>query len=198
MTGQREGHRVGFLSRSELERIGFKSLGENVSISDKCSIYSPETISIGSNVRIDDFCCLSGGGKGITIGSYVHIATYCVLYGKGGITLKDFSGLSSRVALFTVSDDFSGEFLTNPTVPKKYLRINEGKIILQKHVIIGTNSTILPNVEIGEGAAVGAHSLVERSLMPWGIYMGVPARKIRERSNRLLELEQELLRENQK
>jgi len=43
-----------FYSREELEKIGFKSIGENVLISDKTSIYNPQNIEIGSNVRIDD------------------------------------------------------------------------------------------------------------------------------------------------
>ena len=53
---------MGFYSREQLKKIGFKSLGKNVLISDKTSIYSPENISIGNNVRVDDFSILSAGG----------------------------------------------------------------------------------------------------------------------------------------
>jgi serine acetyltransferase len=49
-----------FLSREKLMEIGFKSIGENVLLSSKASIYGPENIEIGNNVRIDDFCILSG------------------------------------------------------------------------------------------------------------------------------------------
>ena len=59
-----------FYSDEELKKIRFKSLGENVLISKKASIYSPEKIIIGNNVRIDDFCILSGN---IQIGNHVHI-----------------------------------------------------------------------------------------------------------------------------
>ena len=52
---------MGFYSREQLEKIGFKFLGNNVLISDKTSIYSPENISIGNNVRVDDFSILSAG-----------------------------------------------------------------------------------------------------------------------------------------
>src|SRR4051794_31862358 len=152
----------------------------------------PDKISIGSNVRIDDFCCLIGGQKGINIGSYVHIAFFCIVLGNGGITLEDFSGLSSRVALYSATDDYSGISLTNPTVPKKYLNVSQGEVILNKHVIIGTGSTILPNVEIGEGSAVGAHSLVIKDLDSWGIYVGSPVTRIKKRNNNLLELEKQL------
>lgn len=54
---------MGFYSREQLEKIGFKFLGNNVLISDKTSIYSPENISIGNNVRVDDFSILSAGGR---------------------------------------------------------------------------------------------------------------------------------------
>lgn len=53
---------MGFYTREQLEKKGFKSIGENVLISDKTSIYSPQNISIGNNVRIDDYCVLSAGG----------------------------------------------------------------------------------------------------------------------------------------
>ena len=47
--------------------------------------------------------------------------------------------------------------------------------------IIGTNTVLLPGTRIGEGTVVGAGSLVNRDLAPWGIYVGSPARRIRER-----------------
>ena len=45
-----------FLSEIELQKMGFKFVGNNVKLSDKCSIYNPSNIEIGSNTRIDDFC----------------------------------------------------------------------------------------------------------------------------------------------
>ena len=76
-----------FYSVDELNTLGLKSFGENVLISRKCSIYSPEKISIGNNVRIDDFCILSGN---ISLGSHIHISAYSALYGTKGI-IMDFS-----------------------------------------------------------------------------------------------------------
>lgn len=74
-----------FYSRSELEHIGFATIGKNVLLSRKASIYSPAMISIGDNVRIDDFCILSGC---IGIGSQVHISAYVALYGVWESQLK--------------------------------------------------------------------------------------------------------------
>jgi len=92
------GMATSFLSREELMEIGFKSIGENVLLSSKASIYGPENIEIGNNVRIDDFCILSGK---IKLGSYIHIAAYSALFGgEESITMEDFTGLSSVYTQF--------------------------------------------------------------------------------------------------
>ncbi len=180
-----------FYSETELRSIGFKQIGENVSISRKTSIYGAENMIIGSNVRIDDFCILSGC---IIIGNYVHVAAYCAMFGGDqGIEMKDFTGLSSRSAIYAVSDDYSGQNLTNPTVEEQFRGVYGGKVTLEKHVVIGTGSTILPGVSIGEGSAVGSMSLVNKSLDAWGIYMGIPCQYRKARKKDLLKLEKEFL-----
>src|SRR5690554_6180070 len=108
---------MGYLNQSELSKMGLKSLGNNVQISKKASIYNPTQISIGNNVRIDDFAVISAGEHGIRLGDYVHIANFCGLVGNAEIWMDDFSGLSSRVFIYSSSDDYSGTALTNPTVP---------------------------------------------------------------------------------
>lgn len=65
--------------------------------------------------------------------------------------MRDFSTISSRCAVYAKSDDYSGSTLTNPMIPEEYLGILEGKVLLEKHVIVGSGSTILPDVVIGEG-----------------------------------------------
>ena len=79
--------------------------------------------------------------------------------------------------------------MTGPTVPEEYTGIKKGLIRIGRHAVIGTGTTILPGVTIGEGVAVGAMSLVRTSLEPWMIYAGIPARPIRSRSRDLLTLE---------
>ena len=103
--------------------------------------------------------------------------------------------MSSRCVIYAESDDYSGSHLTNPTVPEKYLGIVSGKVELGKHVILGSGTTILPGVCIGEGTAVGSMSLVNRSLDEWGIYAGIPCKYKKEREKKLLELEKELWQE---
>ena len=180
-----------FYDEEELKQLGFKRVGENVKISRKASIYGAGNIAIGNNVRIDDFCILSGC---IEIGNYVHIAAYASLFaGTAGIIMKDFSCVSSRCAVYAISDDYSGNSLTNPMVPDKYRGVREERVVLDKHVLVGTGSTILPGVFISEGASVGAMSLVNKSLEPWGIYVGIPCKKIKDREKTILHLEKEFL-----
>jgi galactoside O-acetyltransferase len=173
----------------------FKSRGKNVKISTMARFYNPEMISIGSNVRIDDFCVLSGG-TGITIGSHIHIGCGCYLFGGAGITIEDFAQFSTRISVFSQSDDFFGNCLVGPQIPLKYKPdMFSGAVTIRTHSLIGTNSTIMPGVTIGEGAAIGAHSLVKKSCAPWSIYAGVPARRIEIRKNKMLQYEKDFLEE---
>lgn len=175
----------------ELQGFKFKSIGTNVKISRNCSIYGSNSIEIGNNVRIDDFCILSGN---IKLGNHIHIAAYSALFGGNiGIEMGDFSGLSSRVTIYASSDDYSGNYLTNPTLPRQFLNVISKKVVLEKHVIVGTNSTILPGVTISEGVAIGGMSFVNKNLEAWNIYAGIPAVKRKSRSKDLLKFESKVL-----
>lgn len=178
-----------FLSKEQLEKIGLKKVGENVLISDKCSIYNAENIEIGSNVRIDDFTILSAGSGGIRIGSHIHIACYVSLIGKGEILIEDFSQISSKVTILSSTDDFSGNFLVGPCIPNYLTNIKSEKVHLMKHSVVGTGSTILPGVKLYEGAAVGAMSLVKHNVESFSIVCGIPAKKIKNRDKKILDLE---------
>ena len=177
-----------FYNKNELERIGFKKIGKNVLISRKASIYSAETIEIGDNVRIDDFCILSGN---IIIGNNIHISAYCGLYGGGLIKLSDYSGCSQRCTLISSSDDFSGDYMIGAVLPDKYKNVTKGEILLEKYVQLGANTTVLPNVTVKEGAITGAMTLVNRDLEQWSIYIGIPAHKLKDRAKKMLDLVEE-------
>lgn len=176
---------MAFLSTEELTNLGFISFGNNVLISDKASIYNPEHMIIGSNVRIDDFCILSGQ---ITLGDYIHIAAYSALYGKFGIEMESFTGLSPRCTIFSASDDFSGHYLISPMVPSELTNVTGGKVTLKQFSQVGANCVILPDVTINEGVAIGAMSLVKESTEAWKIYAGSPAKVIKDRTRNILNL----------
>lgn len=184
---------MAYLSSEQLESLGLSKLGCDVLISDRAVIQNPDLLEIGDRSRIDDFCVVSGK---VSIGSNVHLAVYSHVSGGGvGVTIKDFAGLAFGAQVFSESDDYSGNSLTNPTVSKKFKAPVCSPIVLNKHVIIGANSVILPGVEIGEGTAVSTFTLVNRSLDSWGIYSGIPARRIQDRSMSLIKLEKQYLEE---
>lgn len=184
-------------SREELAQLGFMHVGQDVRISRKMSVHNAPNVSIGDFTRIDDFCVISAGEEGIEIGSYVHIAVGVSLIGKGKIKIGDFVSLSSRVAVYSSNDDYSGEHLTGPIVDGRYTGITSAPVTIGKHAIIGSGSVILPGVTIGDGVAVGALSLINGDCQPFKIYGGVPARILKDRSTRLLELERKFIEDTQ-
>jgi len=187
---------MALLTAQEIAQMGFQSVGKNVQLSNRASFYNCAQISIGDHVRIDDFCVLSAGVGGILIGNHVHIAVYSSLIGAGEIVLSDFANISSKVSIYSSSDDYSGEWMTNPTIPAKFTGVTHGKVFIGRHVIVGCNSVILPNIALADGVAIGALSLVNKDCAAFGIYAGSPAKRIKERSRNLLVLEQAFLAAN--
>lgn len=187
---------MALLSRDQLLQMGFASVGEPVYISDKASFYGTSRIHLGNHLRIDDFAVLSAGSGGIELGNYIHIAVYSSLIGAGKITLGDFANISSRVSIYSSSDDYSGATMTNPMVAEQFKKVEHAPVMIGRHVIVGCGAVVLPGVTLHEGAAVGALSLVNRDCQAFGIYAGTPAVWRKERSRDLLALEQAFLRQS--
>ena len=175
---------MSFLNNEQLKKLGLKSCGTNVLISDKASFYNVKKISIGNNVRIDDFCIFSAGNGGITLKNNIHIACYTSLIGKGNITMDDFSVLSSKVSVYSSTDDFSGDYMISPMCLSEDSNVKSTPIYIGKHTVVGTGSVILPGACIREGVALGAMTLLKTDTNEFSIYVGNPARYLRQRSNR--------------
>lgn len=174
-----------FYTENELKKLGFKNIGINVLISRNAKFYNIKNITIGDNVRIDDFCILSGK---IELGNFIHISAGCYLFaGFIGIKIEDYSSLSSRCALYAITDDYSGNYMTNSMVNESVRNVISKAILIKRYVVVGTDVTILPGVIIEEGCAIGAMSLLNKSLDSWGIYFGIPAKRVSERHKDLLD-----------
>ena len=178
-----------FYSEEELTTLGLKAYGRNVKISRYARLYSPGTMSFGNNVRIDDFCILSGY---ISIGSNIHISAYVALYGSMGIELEDYSGVSPCTTIYSAMDDFSGDYLIGPIHPEGSTNVTGGKVIVKKYAQLGTHCVVFPNIVIGEGSIVGACSLVNHDTEPWTINFGAPSVCRGERKKGLLNFVDEL------
>lgn len=178
---------MSYLSPDEIQTFGFLELGQNVKISSNATVYSAERIKLGNNIRIDDFCVLSGN---ISIGDNVHLSTHVALTAtQEPLIVGRGSTISYGSKLFTATDDFGGDFMFNSTYDSNQRNVVHSPIIIEEFVAIGALCTVMPGSFLGNGVAVGAMSLVKGTLEPWSIYVGTPVRFLRERSKKLLDLE---------
>jgi dTDP-4-amino-4,6-dideoxy-D-glucose acyltransferase len=159
----------------------FKSLGEDVFISEQALIKRPENVSIGNHVAIDNGVTIS---TMLEIGDYVHIAPNVTFIGgvNSKVLLKDFSFIAAGTCVVAGSEDYTGEGLVGPTIPSQFRSINFSSIQFEPFSGCGVNCSIMPGVTFGEGAILGANSLAVKDLEPWTIYVGSPARPIKKRN----------------
>jgi len=190
---KKEKLKIGYYDSSELKKMGFKKVGKNVFLSKTINIVGLKNISFGNEIRIDSFCNIIANNGYLKIGNFVHISSYNFLACYKGIEFKDFTTTSPGVRIFSLTSDFTGEYFSNPTVKPKYSKTRNGKVVIEKYSIIGANSIILPGANIETGCAVGANSLINKSTRAWGIYVGNPAKRIKERSKKLLKFEKKII-----
>lgn len=178
---------MAYLNFGGIEALGLRSVGRNVFISDRAVFYGAANITIGDNVRIDDFCLLSAVGGSIQIGSHVHIAAYVSIFGRGGVSIGDFCGVSSYTSIYSASDDYGGDYLIGPTMDQDLTNVIIKPVVMENYTTCGSHAVVLPGVTLAEGSILGASSLAVKSLEPWYTYSGVPAKPIKQRKNGLLE-----------
>lgn len=160
----------------------FKKIGKNVQIGKNVYFRYPEEVEIGDNVIIDEFCYFTTKLK---IGNNVHIAPFCSVIGgkQSELIMEDFSVFSAGVRAICSSDDFINGPFTSVAIPAGF-RPNcvIGQIKLEKHCIAGTGTIILPNITFKKGSGTGAGTLANKNLEEWGMYVGTPCRKIKNRN----------------
>lgn len=178
----------GYYRSDELRSLGFARVGEGTAVARNCTVIGLENITLGDFVRIDGYTTIIATAGKVEIGTHVHVCSSCVLGARGGIRLGDFSSLSHGVRILSAIDDFSGEAMTNSTLPPHLVQVQQAPVRIGRYVPLGTGTVVLPGVEIGEGAAVTALSVVATSLPEWTICGGDPARQLRPRSRNLLKL----------
>ena len=179
----------------ELLQLGIKIYGKNILISKYVNIYNPQNLILHDNIRIDDFTIISCKGI-IEIFNYVHISAHCFISSATKIEIGNYSAVSVGTKIFGGCDDFSGQFLSNPTIPNKYTNVKIGDIIIHNNVIIGSNSVIMPDIIINEGVAIGANSFINKNCESWKIYAGTPIKFIKDRKKDCLKLLEEFKSNN--
>lgn len=177
----------GYFNSAELRILGFRAVGENCRVSKRVEIQDPGKIELGSNVRIDAFVTITTGQEGyLKVSSNTHIADGVRISAAAGVEIGEFVGIASRVVILSSSDDYSGEFMVGPLSPSGTNGGRYGLIRIHDYVVIGTSSVVFPGSTLEVGVAVGALSLVNRSLSSWGVYFGLPVKFMRKRSQAML------------
>lgn len=163
-------------------------IGINVNISNDVIFHNPSNIIIGDNVRIDSQCILiAGKNTEIKLGNNIHISAGTFFYANSGnIVLEDYTTISGRCTLYTANDDYTEGYMTNPSVNEEFRKVTVGDILIKRHVIIGCNSVVLPNVTLEYATSAGAYSLIKNSTQPFELVRGIPAKKFGYRKNKYL------------
>ena len=169
------------LSSKEISKAKFLKSGKNLKISNNVIFIGSQNISIGSNVRIDDFTIIVAINGKVKIGNNVHISAYNYINGSGIVEIGNYCNFSQGCRIYSKSDNYDGTTLTNPTFDEKFTKPIVKKVKILEHCIFGSGTIILPGCEISTGVAVGALSLIKNNLRSWSIYGGSPAKYIKKR-----------------
>jgi len=131
---------------------------------------------MGADCVIHEFACLYGSGGLISLGDRVAIHPFAILYGDGGVRIGNHVQISAQVVI--VSDNL--HYRDASTLITRQGRDRDG-IIIEDDVWIGANACVLDGVRVARGSVIGAGAVVTRSTEPYGVYVGVPGRRVAER-----------------
>lgn len=111
----------------------------------------------------------------ISIGKYTTINRNVLLDARGGIVVGDMVSISPDVKIITASHDLDSSDFALELSPVK----------IEKLAWIGSGAILLPGVVVGKGAVIAAGSVVTKSVSPYTVVGGNPARYIRNRSTKI-------------
>ena len=154
-----------FLRRIFVEPIVKKSFGEcgkNVRIGGRCSFSGIENMHVGNNVLI------SSNSKILTTRAKVIIGDYVML------------GQNLTIVTGDHRTDILGKYMMEIKDSEK-LPENDADVVIEGDVWAGTNVTILKGVTIGRGSIIASGAVVTKSVPPYSIVGGVPAKVIKQR-----------------
>lgn len=129
-------------------------------------------IGTGSHIFMDAwFDCK----KNFVVGKNSTINQKCRLDNRGGISIGDNVSISAEVCILTGDHDLQSQDFSGRVRP----------VVIEDYVFIGTRAMILPGVTLGKGSAVGAGAVVTKSVPPFTVVAGIPAKSIGIRSSDL-------------
>lgn len=131
---------------------------------------------IGSQVKVAPGVFVDFAGK-LTIGDKVSIQHYCFLSAYGGIEIGNDVSIGHGTSIVSSSHPIGGSGKIREAA------VEEAPVRIGNNVWIGMKASILMGVHIGDGAVIGACSLVTRNVPGETLAYGVPAKRIRNRQS---------------
>jgi len=157
------------------------SLGSNVHIGRDCLLSCEEkgsSIRLGDNVGVGDGVRVEAYGGTVSLQDNSALLPGCIVYGHGGVSIGRDVYVAARSILVAANHVFDR---TDMLIREQGDRA-EG-IVIEDDCWLGAGVRVLDGVTIGTGSVVGAGSVVSRSIPPYSIAMGVPARVVRSRGD---------------
>lgn len=168
---------LGLLMRRVFYKLTLNSFGKNSIIDSNVRISGVKNISISDFTWIDHHVELNAKYGSLIIGTRTHVGPYCVIFCGGGVIIGDFVGISPGVKIFSHSESpIDGKRMSGPMIPQEHKAMKTEKVHIKKDAFLGSNTVILPGVTIGEGAVIGANSVVRESIPDYAIAAGVPTK----------------------
>jgi acetyltransferase-like isoleucine patch superfamily enzyme len=154
------------------------TLDSSVTFLPNCFMQGAGQVDVANDVTFFPQTYFSTGGEnGITsVGHKSHFAPGCALYGAGGLRIGEYCNIAAHVVFASVQHDPA-----RGDKPMALMPGQSGPITLERDVWIGANATIMMNTFIAEGCIIGANAALTHDTEPYGLYLGVPARRLRDR-----------------
>ena len=129
-------------------------------MSDRFNDWQPPAIEHG---KLTEYNWLVQNPDGLKLGYRSDIGTFTYINAKYGVTIEAEVQIGSHCSIYSVS-----------TIDDK-----QAPVVLKKNARIGSHSTIMPGVTIGENAVIGAHSFVNKDIPDNCLAYGVPAKVVK-------------------
>jgi len=167
----------GYKLRYFYYKMTLKYLGKNTLIDVGVFLIGPKNISIGDYVWIDSGVRIEAMLGEIKIGKRVHIAPYVIIGAREPVIIGDYASVGAGAKIYANSEyPHGGKRMSGPMIPEEDKAFHTKRITLGKDSCVGTGAVLLPGAEIGEGAVVGANTVVTKKVEPYTIVAGASAR----------------------
>lgn len=161
----------------QFRREDLAAIGRDVVIEHGALILRPDRIRIGSNVYIGHYAILRGyDAHELVIGDDTWVGQFCYINSAGGVEIGSRVGIGPHVSIMSSQHTEEGRH-----VPVLLCDLEFAQVRIEDECDLGIGAVILPGTTVGRGSIVGAGAVVTKSVEPYSIVAGVPARKIGER-----------------